>query len=202
MFACAGDFLASTRLSNSIWADGSNWHDGRSHLLPELPLDPGTSVLEEMTCTQWENLTMISFPAFEDPNTWQHSSRAEEIAAQWMDNLAKTIWGDVPGRLEWLQSQDFLELCGTETVPAVDPNAPKPTMTPREIAIRTDHFHESYFELVVQCNNAENVKSAAVDAIHKRYGNPPDLQTDEDFDGAEVIIQNALLEVKEICGSH
>ena len=116
-YHCAGDSLAAEREQEIVWKDDSNWSDGRSASMPNLPLPPGTPILQGMTCTQWEALNMASFPydAFQyaySPYNWHLSEQVDQIADAWTSGTAESIWGSDPQRDNLLENSSFMELCG------------------------------------------------------------------------------------------
>ena len=112
-YRLAGEELDADRSPRLKWLDQSNWQDGVSHLLPELPLEPGAAIKTGMTCTQSEALMMAVFPEGEDPMTWHLEPNIEDIVEQWDLNLATTIWGEHPEAMEWYYRETFEETCGT-----------------------------------------------------------------------------------------
>lgn len=111
-YRLAGEKLDADRPPSVKWTDQSNWHDGISHLLPKLPLEPAAPIRTSMTCAQSEALQMAVFPDGEDAMTWHLEPNAEDIAKQWGLNLATTIWGEHPQAMEWYERETFQETCG------------------------------------------------------------------------------------------
>ena len=97
----AGEGLGEARSPDITWSDGSNWRDGVSDRLPDLPLALNVDIQEGMTCTQWEALEMAVFPEGEgyDLSNWTWRSDSDEIATRWKENLARVIWGDGNGAM-------------------------------------------------------------------------------------------------------
>ena len=116
-YHCAGDSLAAERRQENVWKDGSNWSDGQSASMPNLPLPPGTPILQGMTCTQWEALGLASFPydAFQSysPMNWHLSEQVNQIADEWQSRKAESIWENDPSRDNLLENNNFMELCGS-----------------------------------------------------------------------------------------
>ena len=114
-YRAVGAEMAARRSPDKKWEDGSNWHDGRSHEPPLLPLPPDTEILECMTCTQWEALEMSVFPESDDYDgmNWHRQPDADRIGDQWNANLVDTIWGDLPEADEWMEGENFIDSCGS-----------------------------------------------------------------------------------------
>ena len=114
-YALAGERLYRERTSEVAWADGSNWTDGVSHELPELPIPLSAGVVEGMTCAQWEALNMALFPEGKDydlSNWWQHPD-SDEIGEVWKENLGRTIYGTEHFPVIQLLGANFADNCGT-----------------------------------------------------------------------------------------
>ena len=95
----AREWLDEARSPDLTWSDGSNWRDGVSDRLPELPLAPGVEVTEGMTCAQWEALEIAVFPEGEGyglSDWWQHPD-SDEISERWKENLARAVYGNDQG---------------------------------------------------------------------------------------------------------
>ena len=97
----AGERLSGERSPDITWSDGSNWHDGISHQLPELPLPLRVAPQEGLTCAQWEALNMAVFPESNDydRSNWWGRSDSGEISALWRENLARAVYGDRYGAM-------------------------------------------------------------------------------------------------------
>ena len=114
-YTAAGERLYEERTPGVAWEDGSNWQDGISHQLPELPLAMNMNITEGMTCAQWEALNMAVFPEGEDydrGNWWAHTD-ADEIGERWKENLARTIWGDSEASINQMVWENFMDSCGS-----------------------------------------------------------------------------------------
>lgn len=107
-----GQALSEDRDHSSKWADGSNWHDGRSRSLPELPLDPNQPWFAQITCAQHEVLSMTAFPDNYDVNTWHQHPNADHIAALWEARIATIFWGNVPEAPALQAANPFGDYCG------------------------------------------------------------------------------------------
>ena len=79
----AGERLAGERSPDVAWSDGSNWHDGISHQLPELPLPLRVAVEDGLTCAQWEALNIAVFPESNDYDlgNWRQHPESDQISA-------------------------------------------------------------------------------------------------------------------------
>ena len=110
----AGERLYAERSSSKAWQDGSNWTDGVSHQLPPLPLNPAARIASGMTCAQWEAIQSAVFPESEEYNAqnWWHREDSEEIAERWNASLADAIWGNPPEAAQWLERENFMDICG------------------------------------------------------------------------------------------
>lgn len=108
----SGESLNAARSPNRKWADGSNWLDGVSHLLPTLPIAEGEFIRDNLTCTQAEALLMAAFPLGADIETWHMEPNSDEIGDAWEYNHATLIWGNHPDALEWYQRENFGDTCG------------------------------------------------------------------------------------------
>ena len=91
----AGERLGRERSPALTWADGSNWNDGVSDQVPDLPLSLDTRIQDGMTCAQWEALEVAAFPEGEgyDRSSWWQHPDSDEIATEWEQNLAVAVWG-------------------------------------------------------------------------------------------------------------
>lgn len=112
----AGERLDRERKPHWVWADGSNWHDGRSHEPPSLPIPLGANLYDQMTCMQNEVLLMAVFPEGRgyDQYNWHLQRDADEISAQWEQAMAEAVWGSDPGAAEARKraDQEWPEVCG------------------------------------------------------------------------------------------
>ena len=114
-YQAAGERLYAERSSSVTWADGSNWGDGISHELPELPIGLLTPIHEAMTCAQWEALESAVFPEGEgyDRSNWQEQGEANDISGRWRRHLAVTLFGESDSAVGRLQANDFVQVCGS-----------------------------------------------------------------------------------------
>ena len=115
-YTTAGERLYEERTPDVAWEDGSNWQDGVSHQLPELPLAMDTDITEGMTCAQWEALEIAVFPEGEDydrTDWWTHPD-SDEIGTRWKENLARTIWGDSEASINQMVWENFMDSCGSQ----------------------------------------------------------------------------------------
>lgn len=114
-YQLAGEWLSADRSGELSWKDGSNWRDGESHMMPDVPLPEGGRVVEHMTCSQWEVLDMASFPQGESLLDWHTSANADSIDKQWQTNLATNLWGTEPTdatKWLWMRREDYVRDCG------------------------------------------------------------------------------------------
>ena len=94
------------------WADDSHWTDGFSHNPPHLPLKPGDSISNRLTCTQAETLLLATFPIYAAPKL-----SLEEIGDLWIADFTEALWGEQDrGSLERIeQGRGFFDYCRTLT---------------------------------------------------------------------------------------
>ena len=110
----AGAELDSQREGTLTWADGSNWRDGSSHRMPDLPLEPAARILSRMTCAQWEALNVTVFPQGEGYSefNWHENPDDDLIGQRWKENLTSAVWGNHPQAPKWLERENFGQECG------------------------------------------------------------------------------------------
>ena len=112
----AGEGLDEARSPDLTWSDGSNWRDGVSHQLPDLPLSLRVGVQEGMTCAQWEALEIAVFPegeSYNRSNWWGHPD-SDEIRTLWREELARAVYGGDYGAMarEFIGAV-FTDHCGS-----------------------------------------------------------------------------------------